>query len=224
MSKFIDFTGQRFGKLVVVGASENKRWRSKWWICKCDCGREHEVVSSSLKNGNTTSCTKCLENIWTFSGNVAECEISRKSGNKITFTIDIDDYERVSKHNWNVGSGNYIKSWINKKYIKLHRFIMNAPDGMNVDHINHNKLDNRKSQLRVCTFEQNLMNQKKYKNNSSGYKGVSWHKNKKWVAQIQINGKRKNLGYFETKEDAAEAYNEAAKNIYKEFANLNKIK
>ena len=97
-----------------------------------------------------------------------------------------------------VSSNGYLRinadNWLNDRY--LHRFVLKAKKGENVDHINGNKLDNRKENLRKCTRSQNFANRKKYTNNTSGYKGVSKHGNK-WQADIQINGKSKYLGIFE---------------------------
>ena len=96
---------------------------------------------------------------------------------------------------------------------------MNAPKGMSVDHINGNKLDNRKSNLRICTHAENLRNLKKAKNNTSGFKGVSWYsKSKKWRAVITFGGKYHHLGLFVKKQDAIDAYNQKAKEYFGQFA------
>ncbi len=104
----------------------------------------------------------------------------------------------------------------------MHRIIMNAPVGKQVDHINHNGLDNRKENLRLATPAQNQANQKLSKANTSGFKGVSFDKKKKkWAAYI---GKQsRNLGRFLDIRDAARAYNDAAKLAYGEFAKLNPL-
>lgn len=127
-------------------------------------------------------------------------------------------------YQWNITNQGYVRAWINGKHVKLHRFILNASKDYEVDHKFGNKLDNRKSELRICTKSENLMNQEVHSNNKSGYKGVSFkRKLNKWTAQIQKYGKRTHLGYFNTKEEAAKSYNEAANKYYKEYARLNKI-
>ena len=105
----------------------------------------------------------------------------------------------------------------------MHREIMNAPEGLVVDHINRNGLDNRKVNLRLATAMQNVWNSKRNVNtDSSKYKGVSWDKNKhKWRASIGIDRKTKHLGYFEDEKMAAKAYDKAAKEHRGEFAVLN---
>lgn len=108
------------------------------------------------------------------------------------------------------------------KEIRMHRIIMKTPDGMECDHINHNGIDNQKSNLRNCTHGQNMKNRTSAKNASSKYLGVYWYKvNKKWRATISINGKVTHLGTFKTEIEAAKAYNIMAEKHYGEFANLN---
>ena len=93
---------------------------------------------------------------------------------------------------------------------------------MHVDHINGNPLDNRKSNLRICTNAENQRNKGVYKNNKSGYKGVHWFKrDKKWQAQIKHNNKSIHIGLYEDKEEAARAYDKKAKELHGNFKNLN---
>jgi len=151
--------------------------------------------------------------------------------NNIFSKIDKDDIELVKKYTWCCdGRNNWkyaiTKKLINGKYVKiyLHRLIMNCPNNMTVDHINHNGLDNRKTNLRVCPIGKNVLNQRKRKNTSSKYKGVSWDKKlKKWESYIKNISKKEHLGYFNNEKDAALIYNERAKELFGEFAYLNKI-
>jgi hypothetical protein len=147
--------------------------------------------------------------------------------------IDLDDYERVSKRKWHsMGKEPYIyaasgytvsknriaKGHTNKNnFVTLHRFIANAPEGTVVDHINRNTLDNRKSNLRVCSHSDNLKNLKVFK---VKFKGVS-KDNKRGTFTVGL-GKIKLRG-FATESDAARAYDMIAKNIYKEYAYLNNV-
>jgi hypothetical protein len=95
---------------------------------------------------------------------------------------------------------------------------MNCKNGLQVDHVNGDKLDNRKDNLRICNGTQNQGNMKIPKHNTSGIKGVSWHKaTKKWVANIRINKKPKYLGSFSSKLDAKEIYTKFAKQYFGEF-------
>jgi len=101
---------------------------------------------------------------------------------------------------------------------------MNVPKGMVTDHINHNGLDNRKSNLRVCTDAENGRNKQRQKGGTSIYKGVCWHKaKKKWVAQIKFEGKNMHIGYFtdDKEKEAARAVDAKAKVLHGEYALLN---
>jgi len=106
--------------------------------------------------------------------------------------------------------------------LAMHRAILNPPSNLRVDHINHNGLDNRRENIRICTHPENMQNQRKIRGTSSKYKGTSWNKRiGKWQAYVQPNGVRLHLGYFSTEEEAAAAYDTAAIQYYGEFANLN---
>ena len=136
------------------------------------------------------------------------------------------DFERVNKYKWLLTDKKYVRR--NNSKLSLHRFILNAPKNMQVDHINHNTLDNRKQNLRLCTQSQNQMNQARHKKTLSKYKGVDlaeWkYKNKVyqyWRARIQINGKPILLGLFKSEIQAARGYDKAAKELFGEFAFIN---
>lgn len=106
----------------------------------------------------------------------------------------------------------------------MHRLLIGAPKGKQVDHRNHDGLDNRRRNLRLATSSQNLANQLKNPGRSSRFKGVTWHRRGgKWQAQIAVEGKRRYLGLHETEEAAARAYNKAAREAWGNFALLNTI-
>ena len=109
-----------------------------------------------------------------------------------------------------------------RKMVYMHREIMDASSGIQVDHINHSTLDNRRSNLRLCTNTENTRNGRKRTNNTSGFKGVIWKKDhKKWAAQATLNGKHHHLGYFDDVIKAAHAYDTFAHKHFGEFALLN---
>ncbi len=98
---------------------------------------------------------------------------------------------------------------------------MQPPEGYEVDHINHDGLDNRRCNLRLATRANNCHNQRSFKG-SSKYKGV-WRVGEKWAACIRVDGRSKRLGTFVSEKEAALAYNQAAREHYGEFAKLNEI-
>jgi len=105
----------------------------------------------------------------------------------------------------------------------MSRVILDAPPGVLVDHKDRNPLNNQRSNLRYCSTSQNAMNQRRVgPQKSSRYKGVAWiTDHHKWRAQIMLNGRHRFLGYFTCEEDAAYAYDEAARALYHEFAYVN---
>lgn len=156
-------------------------------------------------------------------------EIQLTQGKKTI--VDDDDYEKLSKHRWYLvtsKSNDYAQRLIlgSRKYVSLHREIMCAPRSFQVDHINTNGLDNRKSNLRLCTPTQNQRNKRKDPGTSSKFKGVCIDKSmkriKRWKASIR-DGRLISLGYFLTQEEAAAAYDRAAKNLFGEFARTNEM-
>jgi len=136
------------------------------------------------------------------------------------FYFDKDDFESVEKHCWFTDDKGYVRAKINYKKVALHRFLMKPPDDMVIDHISHNTLDNRKTNLRICTRQQNQCNQKKQnRNTSSIFKGVFLDKARnKWQATIMLNAKSIFLGRFNTEEEASKEYNRAARFYFGEYA------
>jgi hypothetical protein len=111
-----------------------------------------------------------------------------------------------------------------RQSIFLHRYILMAPDEYHVDHINQDKLDNRRENLRLVTPEKNYINRRMLSNNKTGYKGVAFDKTRgKYIVSISLNKKQHNLGRFDTAFEAAKAYNEAAKKLHGEYAFLNQL-
>lgn len=143
--------------------------------------------------------------------------------------VDDADYEWLNQYKWCVTTTlyaiyaiRYVGGRKNQKCIWMHRLIMDAPKGMDVDHINHNGLDNRRSNLRVCTRSQNNQNSYAQNNCSSKFKGVSWYRRDKiWRSYIVIKRMQLHLGYYESEYEAAKAYNKAARKYFGEFAYTN---
>ncbi len=139
--------------------------------------------------------------------------------------VDHDDYERLAAHKWYAGASKgrfYAQRTSHGKIIKMHREIIDIAPSLFCDHINHNTLDNRRCNLRVCTAAQNARNRLPREDCTSYYKGVSWHKgNRKWQAEIRNNNEYIHLGYFDYELDAAIAYDDMAIELFGPFACLN---
>lgn len=146
--------------------------------------------------------------------------------------VDDDDYEHLSQFKWCCNNSAKIayavrgtKTKGRRINIKMHRFILGVSDSrIVVDHINHDGLDNRRQNLRLCTQADNMKNTRKRRGTSSTQKGVSFTPaTGRWRAYIWVNKKRIHLGYFAFEESASAAYNEAAKEHFGEFAHLNTL-
>jgi hypothetical protein len=139
--------------------------------------------------------------------------------------VDAEDYPSLSQYTWfaeGTHKNYYAVRKENGKSIKMHRQILNAPDHLVVDHIDHNGRNNRKSNLRLCTFAENCRNQRRVAHKTSKYKGVHWRKRgKKWAAAIRCDNKTHHLGYFTNEIEAAKAYDKAARKFHKDFASVN---
>ena len=146
------------------------------------------------------------------------------TNSKLFTLVDKTDLHIANKYVWRVESLGYAVAWDNsvkpRKIVKLHQLIL--PTKLFVDHKNRNILDNQRDNLRTANRSQNKVNCKKYKNNSSGNRGISYHKRlNKWQAYINWKGKRIYLGYFLDIKDAINARNKAALKYHGEFACLN---
>ena len=145
--------------------------------------------------------------------------------------VDPGDYKRLRGYEWFATKKRnrfYVRRHVaggkgKEKLIYLHQEIIDVPQGMVIDHINHDGMDNRKANLRPATHSQNMCHVRKRPGTKhSKYKGIYWKKrNRKWMAMIGFQKKRIHLGYFRSEIDAAKAYDQAARRYHKDFASLN---
>lgn len=152
---------------------------------------------------------------------------------KLPILVDDADYEDLKQYSWNVTKTGYARrtTWADGKpgAEYLHRRIMKAPKGSDVDHIDQNRFNNQKSNLRLATRSQNMANLAlhKKKSSKSKYKGVSQMANtklkKRWIAYIKKDYQHIHIGYFKTEQEAAHAYNQFAEQMFGDYAYINDI-
>lgn len=148
---------------------------------------------------------------------------------EIVAFVDDEDFERVSEMKWRLFFGSQKKMYAaNGRCLLMHRFVLDAPEGMEVGHINGNGLDNTRANMRLATHSQNLANQsshlmRKGRPTNSQFKGVTLLEGRlrPWRATISVNRKQHFLGYYEDETDAAWAYDAAARLHFGEFARTN---
>lgn len=227
--------GKIFGRWVVISKAPDKIDKNSGkhktsWLCECVCKNKTQriVTGTALRTGRSKSCgcirdekskskinkgRKIKPNIYDLSG---EYGIGyTKEGEK--FYFDLEDYDKIKKYNWHIHNG-YLIARSNYKIIRIHRIIMNAKENELVDHKNHNTLDNRKKNLRLCNNQKNCFNHIVQKNNTSGVSGVSWDKEyNKWRARLWIGEKCIHLGRFINFEDAVKVRNIAEVKYFKDF-------
>lgn len=230
--KFLDLTGQTFGRLIVLERVYDHKNKGVYWLCLCECGNKKIIVSSSLKKGATKSCGcynkevasknhKKLVNTYDLSG---EYGIGYTLKGQ-EFYFDLEDYDKIKDYCWGrkYNYMRYLKRLDNNKVLNIgmHNLIIGLEPNKKcvVDHINGIPYDNRKSNLRVISQLNNMKNQKLRLNNKSGIKGVHFNKsNNKWCARININNKRIILGYYNNIDDAIKERKNAEKKYYGSFS------
>ena len=246
MSDYNDIVGKQFGRLVVLEYSgyfvkdgtKNKR---HYYKCKCTCDKETILFVDRYKllSEHTTSCgCKAIEHIKqvnktdnpskyykrkinkNYIDDFGVCHIKMSNSNN-DMLCDVDCMDELLKYYWYERDG-YATTNFNYKKLLAHRIIMDVGDydGDNqIDHINGNRLDNRKNNLRIVTSQQNSMNAAVRSDNTSGATGVFWYKTRsKWRVQIVINGKAIHLGYFNNFEDAVKARKDAEEKYFGEYS------
>jgi hypothetical protein len=223
MFKIIDLSGQIFGRLTVVEFSRREN-NISYWKCICSCNSDNIIERdwNQLKRNKYPSCGCWSREMWIESRangkrkhnkyKLYENYVVGYVDNDIKFLIDLDDYKLIKKYYWNIDPKGYIKGCMNSKSIFLHRFIMNCPQDLVVDHIDRNPLNNKKENLRIVVRRENTRNKNKLSGTTSKYIGVYQEKTTgKWRAQIHFDdGRQVKLGTFEYEKDAALAYNKKA--------------
>ena len=223
-----DLTGQKFARLTVLRQTEDyvkpNGKRESRWLCLCDCGNITEVTGYNLKNNSVSSCG-CLntETVIRRCKKYNTYDLSNDFGIGYTskgekFLFDLEDYCKIKDYCWNTNNRGYVCSRKNRKIITLHRTIINPPNNMFIDHINHQRTDNRKENLRICTMQENNINRSIQSNNKSGITGVWFDKSRnRWTSELAYGGKTKFRRNFKNLDDAIAARREAEKKYFGEY-------
>lgn len=232
MKKFIDLTGQTFGRWKVIEFSHIGKNRTAYWLCECQCEKKTKKVISgtSLRTGQSKSCGCLHSEIMkqVMSENMKKYnvyDLSKDYGigydeNGNSFLFDLEDYDEIKRYYWYVNSRGYVCAYAGhgEKPILLHRFVLKN-SSQSTDHHNRIKTDCRKTNLVPCTQTDNCKNKSLSRNNTSGFTGVYWDKSKnKWAARLESEGKIRLFKRFDKKEEAIKARLEAEIKYFKRFA------
>ena len=224
MGKFEDLSGRKFGKLTAIKISE-KRGKYYYYLCRCECGNLTVVRGNLLKNGYIKSCGCALKdrnkkpkklNEYSVDGNEVFVKLSNTEEPMI---CDIDDWERLKKYTWCKSHYGYATANTTengkRKTIKFHIEVLGKKNGMVIDHIDRNPLNNKKDNLRFVEQRVNSINCGIYKNNTSGIKGVKRRSDTgKWSANIMVKYKNISLGCIDTKPEAKVAREKAEQKYF----------
>ena len=230
-----DLTDRTFGRLTVKYQTEDyvdsKGKHYACWLCECECKKQTIVRQSDLKRNKSLSCGCLNREIMSVmmqelmkkynDYEIQEDYVIMYTQKGEPFYVDLEDFWRVRDICWHINDDGYVAGKYKKKIVLLHRFVMNCPDNILVDHIHGKKsrIDNRKENLRIATRSQNNTNVGLRKNNTSGTSGICFKKEfNKWCARISYNKKRIHLGYFENYNDAVKARKEAEEKYFGEWS------
>lgn len=223
MKRVVDLTAKVFARLTVISEAGRDKHRKVLWLCECCCGNKLITQGSALKSGNTKSCgclhrEKMIDALTTHGLRKHPLYIVWGGMKTRCYNRDYHQYADYG------GRGITIcDKWKDSFEDFYNDLIGHYVSGMQLDRID-NDGNYEPSNVRWVTQQQNGMNRRGSKTSTSGYKGVSWKgENGKWVAQIQVNGKKQHIGYFLDEQEAAQAYNDAALELFGEYANLNKL-
>lgn len=230
--------GKQFGRLTILDIDyvKSKSTGRKYYICQCSC-KDKTIKSIRAdaigKRSNSCGCLQkeivaryCKENYTqTNKYDLSGVYGIGYTGDGRKFKFDIEDYQMIKDYCWHINKCGYVVKRKNEITTLFHRLVMNCKDkNLVVDHINHDTTDNRKSNLRIVTQQQNCFNSKIRNINKSGCKGVSFDKSRnKWSDSIVYNGKNIHLGRFEDFNEAVKHRKIAEEKYFGEFSYDNSI-
>lgn len=212
-----NIVGKKFGNLTVIKRDNDHYTMSGLkfpkWICLCDCGNKTSVFQSSLKQGKQKSCgckhfTACKKyNLY----EIKDTNVFVKLTNCNEYMVcDLENWENLKKYCWSKGKTGYAEARVNNRTALFHHFVITCSKGMVRDHINRDKLDNRKCNLRSVSYSINNSNKHTY--NKTGAKFI-YKNGKGYSANFYLFGKKKYIGTYKTIEEAIAARNGVINNL-----------
>lgn len=218
-----NLTGRRFGHYIVISGPEimrdNKNRIRVYWRCLCDCGTTRLVREDGLRNGRAKSCGCSAGECYRAKYSILSLNDTTNvytNSNGLVFLFSPCDTEFIENYIWSLNKdGNTVRVRGYHKADKTHtsyyltRLLLQPPANKVVDHINHNTLDNRRENLRICSVCENAQNRR--------FKGYSKHGNK-WQVRLDVNGTHIHVGTFATEEEAQLARRAAEIIYFGEFA------
>lgn len=187
-------------------------------LSRLHCRRHH----TQMCNHGEIIKAKSSKDLFRFEVNEVECLIHLYDTFgflKATTIIDSVYFDKIKNYTWNLNARGYVQTGGGNNIILLHRFILDAPKGVLVDHKDLDRLNNRKDNLRLCNQSQNMYNKPVLDRNKCGIKGL-YYNGFSWTASINCDGKKLHIGSFSSIEDAIDAYNKKATEVAGEFARL----
>ena len=216
--RLIDMTGKTYEQLTVISRAGKDRRGQILWLCQCTCGRKSVANGYDIRNGHTQSCGHCRQSTYETLDDCGITVVTIPGGT--FFAIDSTDEETIKLHSWYIGGNGYVVTNINSRRVYLHKMLLGVDNNTLVDHINRDKMDNRKSNLRHADKSLNAANAGLRRDNT-----VTKHKNIKFdkryntfIVRIVKDGVPHYCGRYKNLFDAVRAANEHRVNLFGEFA------
>ena len=230
MSRCIDLKGQHFGRLTVMERAPNDKKGNARWLCECSCEEHNQIVTLGwlLRKGVVQSCGCYMReraseankkyHEWRIEGDVV---YGRFFNCEDEFCFSLHRLEQFKDLCFHKSGNGYVATRIDGKIVFMHQLIY--PNAKMIDHQDRNKLNNTDNNLMPCTQKENSENMPLFITNTSGYKGVCWDKSReKWMAYIDHNGTRINLGRYNDISDAIRSRLKKEKEVFSNPSNEQK--
>lgn len=207
----IDMTGRKYGRLTAIGLDRIENGHT-FWKFRCDCGKTVVIDGWGARSGKIKSCgcfnAERIKKQRKFNEyKIVDGYVKVKLNDENYMLCDIEDWERLNGHYWFMNDAGYaVCETMKTGTLRFHKLVTGTTAEVIIDHINRNKLDNRKCNLRIATASVNAINRGLQSNNTTGYKGVYFDKRRRvWKAWVKVSGKLITLGSYPKKEEAIAA-------------------